>query len=259
MFKTVVIFIIILTLSATSASTMTSDREKERRWAAQIVDALIDGDAHWLKTEGHDFLAIYTQTNNKDNHHAVIILHGMGAHPDWPQVVNPLRTGLAERGWSTLSLQMPVLPNEATVSDYIPLFEDVAPRIEAGVKFLQAQGIQQIVLIGHSLGADMACYYLAKHHDLVTAFVGVGMTANPSKKQVDPAVSLVHIKLPVLDLYGSNDLRGVLNSTDTRAAAAAKAGNKRFTQIKVQGADHFFDDNEDKLVETVHTWLTAQK
>ena len=38
----------------------------------------------------------------------MIILHGRGYHPDWAEVANPLRVGLAE-GWNTLSLKMPVL------------------------------------------------------------------------------------------------------------------------------------------------------
>ena len=42
---------------------------------------------------------------------------------------------------------------------------------------------------------------------------------------------------------------------DDRAAAARKAGNKNFTQIEVEGANHFFDGKEDELVETVADWL----
>ena len=84
MFKTVVTFTVLLALSSASVITMASDSDKERRWAAQIVDALIDGDALWLKTGGHEFLAIYTQTSAKDNDRAAIILHGIGVHPDCP-------------------------------------------------------------------------------------------------------------------------------------------------------------------------------
>lgn len=258
MLQTLGMFIIVLAVSASSAPIMTSDVAKERRWADQIVDALIDGEAQWLKAGAHEFLALYTQATDQNIRRAAIILHGIGVHPDWPQVVNPLRIELSEQGWSTLSLQMPVLPNEAKVSDYIPLFDEASPRIEAGVKFLQAQDIQQIVLIGHSLGADMGAYYLARHQGSVKAFIGVGMAVKTSIQNANNAVSLAQISLPVLDLYGSDDLREVLNSSNIRAAAATKAGNKRFTQIQAQGADHFFSGKEDELVKTILTWLLAQ-
>ena len=90
-----------------------SDVEKERRWADQIVDALIDGEAVWLRAGEHDFLGIYTEAEDADSKHSAIILHGVGVHPDWQQVVYPLRARLPALGWRTLSLQMPVLPNDA--------------------------------------------------------------------------------------------------------------------------------------------------
>jgi hypothetical protein len=37
----------------------------------------------------------------------------MGAHPDWPEVIQPLHSGLPESGWTTLSVQMPILANDA--------------------------------------------------------------------------------------------------------------------------------------------------
>jgi hypothetical protein len=43
---------------AVSVSSFASDVEKERRWADQIVDSLIDGDAVWLSAGDHEFLGI---------------------------------------------------------------------------------------------------------------------------------------------------------------------------------------------------------
>ncbi len=39
----------------------------------------------------------------------VLINHGRGFHPDWVDTVQPLRVGLVDYGWNTLSIQMPVL------------------------------------------------------------------------------------------------------------------------------------------------------
>ncbi len=233
---------------------LSSDLAKEKRWADQIVDALIEGEAQWLNAQGHEFLAIYTESVSENGKYGAIVLHGIGVHPDWPQVIYPLRVRLAEKGWATLSLQMPILPNEAEFSEYAPLLDEVAPRIQAGISFLRDQGIEKIVLVAHSLGATMATYYLAEHHSpVVVAFVGVGMSAGTGHVRLDSAVSIEKIGLPILDIYGSHDLQGVVNSSARRAAAAKKAGNKQYKQIKVQGADHFFDAKEDELIENVYT------
>ena len=73
-----------------------------------------------------------------------------------------MREQLPEHGWSTLSLQMPVLQADAKVPDYYPIFDEVPPRIDAGIRFLQDQGIDNIVIVAHSLGAQMAAYWLAR-------------------------------------------------------------------------------------------------
>ena len=62
--------------------------------------------------------------------------------------------------------------------------------------------------------------------------------------------------LPVLDLYGSDDLGGVLESAPDRAQQAA--GNAAYSQREIEGADHFFNDMEDPLFAEVSGWLEAQ-
>ena len=237
-----------------------SDTAKEQRWADQIVDALIDGRAEWLEADGHKFLGIYTEQSAKEPRGGAILLHGIGVHPDWPQVISPLRVGLPEYGWSTLSLQMPVLANDAPVADYVPLLAEVAPRIDAGIDFLRKQGVEHVVLIGHSLGAAMGAYYLANHpNSPVEAFVGIGMEASEDHPELDTGTYLAKIKLPVYDLYGSRDLPQVLSSAKGRALAARKAGNEHYTQIEIEGANHFFDGLNDELLSRVRGWLQRNR
>jgi pimeloyl-ACP methyl ester carboxylesterase len=149
---------------------------------------------------------------------------------------------------------MPVLANEAEHAEYAPLFDEVAPRIDAAVAYLKENGAKEVVLIGHSLGAAMTAWYLASAQRDVQGFVAIGMQA-----AVDPrmngVLSLGSITLPVLDLYGSEDLEGVLASAGERAQAAKKAGNRAFTQVEIAGSNHFFDGREDDLVEAVANWL----
>ena len=126
-----------------------SDLEKEKRWADQIVDAIFDGEAIWLNDGENDFLGIVTESA-ENKHRAVIVMHGTGIHPDWQQVVQPLRVGLVEHGWKTLSIQMPILGNDAQYSEHAQLYHEVAPRIDAAIDYLINSGSKNIVLIGHS-------------------------------------------------------------------------------------------------------------
>ena len=240
-----------------ASAALGSDLAKEQRWADQIVDTLIDGEAEWLTAQSHEFLAIYTEASEGDGKRAVIVLHGIGVHPNWPQVVYPLRVELAELGWSTISLQMPILPNDAEPYEYEPLFDEVAPRIDAGIRFLRDKGAEEIALVEHSLGATMGSYYLASNpnSNAIKVFIGVGMGAGSGYLRMNITFSLERIKIPVLDLYGSDDLDRVVKTAARRAAAAKRARNGAYEQIKVDGADHFFEGEEKELVGIVNAWL----
>lgn len=232
-----------------------SDLEKEKRWADQVVDAIIDGEAVWLSDGKNDFLGIYTEAE-EDQARAVIVMHGTGIHPDWQQVIQPLRVALTEHHWSTLSIQMPVLPNEAEYPEYAPLYDEVAPRINAAIQHLQNNGAKNIVLIGHSQGASMTAYYLSTSKTAANGFVAIGMGAFGKDPRMDSIRALKKIQLPILDLYGTEDLENVLASVEQRAAAAKKAGNNNYTQMQITG-NHFFDEQEDVLVETIAKWLES--
>ena len=233
-----------------------SDTAKEKRWADQIVDFLIEGEPHSLEADGQKFLAIYTPAATDNPAGAVILIHGMGVHPDWPQVINPLRTQLPEKGWATLSLQMPILPNGKIEKDYVIVFVEASGRIKAGIDFLEKQGIKPVVLVGHSLGATMAANFLATVGDSrVKAFTGIGMKSNRPEPELNNIISLTQIQLPVLDIYGSNSVEHIVNSAPHRADVMTKTGHSSSRQVRIEGANHFYKGHEDQLLATITTWL----
>ena len=245
---------IVTILLTFSFNAQASDLAKEKRWADQVVDSILDGDAVWLNNGQHDFLGIYTEAEENQDR-AVIIMHGTGIHPDWQQVIQPLRVGLIEHGWHTLSIQMPVLNNEAEYLDYAPLFDEVAPRIDAAINHLKSLGIKNISLIGHSLGSAMSAHYLTTTKQEIKSFVAIGMAALAKDKRMNAILSLEKITIPTLDIYGDDDLDKVIMSIDDRAAAAKKAGNQHFTQIEIEDSNHFFDDQNEALIEAIANWL----
>ncbi|MEJ2451769.1 MAG: DUF3530 family protein, partial [Gammaproteobacteria bacterium] len=229
------LLIILLTCLAASASASSkSDRAKERRWENQIVDSLMVGDAVKLKADNVEFLALYAEPTTDKAKGAVIILHGIGAHPAWPDVIEPIRMQLPDHGWYTLSLQMPVLGNEATDKDYPPLFPEVSGRIQAGVDFLKSHGINNIVISGHSLGTTMASCYLAKHRDpAVKVFASIsGGFGVPNDKLMDNNRNFTHMQgVRILDIYGVDDRNPVLNAVKARAKLMSKIHNANYRQI----------------------------
>lgn len=254
-----------LTLVGTASA---SDIAKEQRWAEQLREQLLVGEALQLSAtqaaakQGagqQEFLALFTpaSTINKavTPRGAVILLHGLGAHPDWPDVIAPLREQLPDAGWATLSIQLPVHPNEAEFSDYPPLFPEANARISASVQHLQQQGLLNIALVGHSLGAAMGAHFLASQapgSEMVRAFVGIGMNHAPGTVAHTPD-ALAKITLPVLDIFGALDLEGVLNSA--KARAASQANNANYRQTAIAGADHFFRGLDATLNKRVSSWL----
>jgi pimeloyl-ACP methyl ester carboxylesterase len=241
------------------ASDIGSDINKEKRWADQITDFLVDGEPLWLEAQGQKFLSIYTPAEASVHKGAVVLLHGRGVHPDWPQVIQPLRTQLPGKGWATLSIQLPVLPNEAGLQKYVPLFRESPARIRKAIDYLQQQGFNNIILIGHSLGNNMATEYLAHSNDKrIQAFVGINMEAMKQPKQylvLDNVHSLFQVKVPVLDIYGSESIEPVIKSVDRRAYVVYHSLDKKSQQIEVKGANHFFQGYENDLLSAITGWL----
>ncbi len=250
------IWLVLLVAGVISGTVAASDIEREQRWAEQVVDAILTGEAEMLDADGQEFLSIYTESDSESPQGGVILIHGIGVHPDWPDVINPLREQLPGHGWSTLSLQMPILEADATVPDYYPIFGEVPPRIDAGIRFLQEQGIDNIVIVAHSLGAQMATWWLAGTEDPpVLGLVAIGLSGTRQADNGDVPAWIGKITLPMLDLYGENDLPTVKETVGERAAAAGRAGNTAYMQVEIAGAGHMFQGSNEALVEAVVNWL----
>ncbi|MCW8906045.1 MAG: alpha/beta hydrolase family protein [Sedimenticola sp.] len=247
---------LILFLLLPQLSAAASDLARERRIADQISEALLVGEPVTLQAGDTPFLAIHTRESTGYSHGAAIILHGRGAHPDWVDVVNPLRSELPEYGWQTLSIQLPVAAADASDWVYRELIPEAGPRIAAAVDYLKQQGVSNLVLVGHSLGARMGLEYLATGApEELRAFVAVGLPADPQRPQEGALQALRQVKVPMLDIFGSRDLESVLGSARARSLAAREADLVDYRQTPVEGADHFFRGLSDTLVARVRAWL----
>ena len=221
-----------------------ADYARERRWAEEVVPAIVVGDPVWLTlASGRSFLAIYAR--DRAARHGVVVVHGSGVHPDWG-LINILRSRLAEQGYATLAVQMPVLAADARPADYAATFPEAAQRLAAAVEYLRGKGFQPAAIVSHSMGARMSDYFLSVTADPgIAAWVAIGLPGDFS----DPG----KLRLPVLDLYGANDLAAVRDNAPRRAAALARLRGS--AQVEVDGADHFFDGHESDLVQWTRRFL----
>lgn len=221
-----------------------ADYAREKRWADEITPAIVVGDPLYLGLKsGHKFLAIYTPA--APARAGVIVVHGLGVHPDWG-LINALRSQLADSGYATLSVQMPVLAADARGDQYPPLFAEAAERLRAAAAFLRSKDHAKIALVSHSMGSHMTNFFLNNPADvLIDAWVAVG---TPGVFNLTP-----EFKVPVLDLFGEKDLPAVLNNAEKRAQTLRTVRGSG--QISVAGADHFFTGQETQLVAQVRQFL----
>ena len=235
-----------------------ADLAREQRLADEVEAALVIGDAVYLEAEGQEFLALFAESETETAKGAVLVLHGRGLHPNWPQVTAPLRTELIDYGWHTLAIQLPVLQKGATYYDYVPLFAPANQRIKAAVRYLQEQEIERIILIAHSCGVHMSMAYIdAVGDQALAAYIGIGMGATDRGQQMAKSYPLQDMNIPVLALHGSDDYPSVQRHAPDVLAGLDQAGHGYSRQQVIASADHNFTEQAatEVLVETVVEWL----
>lgn len=236
--------LVAILMLALCLSAFAMDYEREKRWSDQILPAILVGDPVWIKQKsGHEFLGLYTLAEKPRG--AVVIGHGRGWNPDF-ELYGALRTRIAEAGYTTLSIQLPVLGPGAKVGDYIPTYGDGAERYELAARFLRDKGFKNVGIVSHSLGATMANYYLIKADEVPVkawAFIGI----------INGLEEMFRIKIPVLDVFGSKDWEITQVGAYERKKQIDKVPGSQ--QVIVPEALHFFEGKEDELVKVVVSFL----
>ena len=236
--------LIVLGLLTCTALASAQDHERESRWAEQTLATLVVGDPVQIEQkDGHRFLALYTRAARERG--AVVIAHGRGWSPDY-DLYGDLRTQLAEAGYSTLSIQMPVLPGTAKIGDYLPIFPDADERLALAIKWLRTNGAPKVAIVSHSLGATMANHYLINTSDPgVDAWVFLSI--------INGLEDMFRIKIPVLDVFGSVDWDVTRFGADERKAQIARIAGSR--QVMVAGAEHFYEGKREELTALIVEFL----
>lgn len=224
--------------------------------AMTLNRADIPGEKVWLTSVSGTFLALFIDGIPDYSTRAIIILHSMGSHADWPEIISPLRTGLPEYGWTTLSIQLPLLAPRVSPSEYSTTFVEANGRIQSAVQYLLSRQYQDIVIIGYSFGATTALNYLTEHAPEIKGVVGISLQQHPFFKSSANLFSMLgKAPVPVLDIYGSLDYLEVIRSAPDRRLAVSKNGITDYVQLMVDGADHYFTGKNNLLTNHIIEWL----
>lgn len=231
-------------LAMTTHVMAAADYAREQRWHDEITPGIIVGETIYLTQKNqHRFLGIFTEADNTNM--GLIVVHGMGIHPDWG-MVNTLREQLADHGYATLSIQMPVLAADACPAEYPAIYPEAAERLQIAVSHLKTMGYKHVAIVSHSNGSRMSRVYMSTNPADVDAWASLSLTQGDTFEGV---------RVPVLDLYGEDDLLHVLASVGKRKTSLNV--NSATKQIVIHGANHFFTDHEDAMVKVVKDFLDS--
>ncbi len=235
---------LICTLLAGAAHAQ-ADYERERRTADEVRQTVLTGEAFTLQLPtGRPFFAILTRAAKPRA--GIVLVHGIGAHPDWG-LISALRTQLPAGGYTTLSIQMPVLAEDAKPAQYPTLYPEAAARLRTAIAFLRASGLEKVAVLSHDVGGSMVNDFLVRDaQPAVNAWVSIGIASGTFQ-------DAAKLRLPVLDVFGEKDFAVVLKGADARANDIRLLRGS--AQVEVVGADHFFDGSAPALVTHVRTWL----
>lgn len=225
---------------------------------------------HTLEANGEEFLGLLKEAETGDPQGCVILLHGDHGHPDWPQVISPLRQKLPTHSWCTLAIEIPdvggraspVLPpsnsTDEAQTDNATLINEatVFARIDAALAFAEERGFQRHVFLGYRSGAAYAVRYAAERSLTEQALVMIEARTVAPFTNYQLAQEIRRLELPILDYYfnrGPNNKR----FAQWRQAAANQRTNQEnnYRQIDALPDARFDPIGDKRLVQRVWGFL----
>lgn len=181
-------------------------------------------DTKSITVDGHRLA--YRQAGPPDGH-VVLLLHGLASDSQtWDRVLEPL----AEHGLRAIALDLVGHGDSDKPHTVRYLLEDFATSVRG---FLDALGVEQAVLCGHSFGGAIAVHFAARHRSRVSHLVlvsagGLGREVHPVLRAAAlpfaPAVLRVVTGRPLRRLYRRPELHRALRLTPENVANLRRAG-----------------------------------
>jgi len=251
--------LILALLLSLAGVAIAADVEREQRLVAELEASLFDGNLQRLSAGKVTFTAVELAPDSKPvaevSSYCTVEVYTQTGRTTSAHCVRHLR----KIRWHTLSLQMPVLEKSAKYFDYLAILPEAFPRIEAGIKHILNSGHHRpIVLLAHSCGAHMAMAWLETTAGRpIDAFIGIGMGATDYRQPMQRPFPFARLKIPVLDIYGSEDYPAVHRLAPIRLEKIQLGGHLGSTQVVVDGADHDFTAYTGAMAQLISRWLDS--
>lgn len=246
-------YLVILVLCAVTACGSSAAADP----VASVAVSDAEGERVRLETADESFDAFFRARQHGDPRGGLILLHGQNGHADGLDAIRPLRLGLSEAGWDTLSLQLPSAYRNADRARWLARSPQIIARLTSAIDWLKGRDIatRAIVAQGAS-GASALQWMVTQDTQGVRALVMIS-TPLSADDEIDGLAALRQAKLPILDIYAERDIAAVLDTAPARRLAARDAKNTRFRQQAVAGATPGFRGLEAGLLADIRAWLSA--
>ena len=249
----------IITLVALCAwpFTAVADLQTTQRLETAWLEAQdLDGEVVELAAGETPFVAIHRAQTRDTTTGSVVLLHGRGTNANSHGVIRPLRIGLSEHGWDTLSVQLPQVRAGARGGAWLDNADAIEARLQAALDWLtQRERLNQVIVaLGGS--APVALRFVAgRDPKSVRALVLVSVNSEFSADTDRQA--LADLGRPLLDVFAERDTIPVTDGAPARLRVAREAGAKGYTQRQIAGATLDFPGQEAQLLAVIRSWLNA--
>lgn len=245
-----------------------------------------------LSVAEQEISATFLEETLGEPHGAIVFFHDQGEELESQGVVTPLRHGMLQYGWSTLTLRLdyPFTPNILlTVDPETKVSAEIAPStsntnseavvVEANttdtdlVTIDDTNNNTQLSLpaVSNKQRIEAAIAFLEAKDIKRIIFLGHGRGGIVALQEfITPSVSALILvgtpaltnndefkafEQPILDIYGKQDLAGVAVAVNQRKAVMKRIDNILYTSREIMGANHVFYGLEPLLIATVRGWL----
>jgi hypothetical protein len=237
-------------MAAQGADRATSAQLAETwRQAADIVGQIVE-----LQASGEPFVAISHPHTTADTAGAVVLLHGPWTNADSDEVIRPLRIGLAQHGWETLSLQLPTAYSHEAVTQWQAADEPIGSRLSGALAWLQERDRSNQVVLTLGASANPALRAIVDQDpEGVAALVMISAPGDFTDARDREAVAA--LDRPVLDVLAEHDRPAVTRSAQERRQAVRDAAAVAYHQYRIAGARPGFPNTSAQLLARVRAWL----
>lgn len=193
-----------------------------------------------LKSDDSSFLTLYRAPISSDVQGCVILIPSDNEHPDWPDVISPIRNALPKHSWCTLSLEIPDIVKRATAVNIKTKADETTPakegttlslpnqnivfdRISAAINDAKSKNINHFVLLGYGTGGAYALHYLSQNQASADALILIDIVTPKGTPPYQLAKNISLINHPILDYYAEQSERQKTFALWRKQAANARS------------------------------------